>query len=110
MCSGCPACLRSAFGGAVNANVADTHTDAPVHSCCDLQRHTIHLDGGDSLGTIVSDRDRCVGLETYLHVGQVEASLEASSSSSDEQATRKQRKGATKEVDDLGVRAPQYQT
>ena len=72
-----------------------------------------HLDGGDSLGATVSDRDRCVGLETYLHDGQVEASSEASGSSSYEEATRKLRgsyeeatSGATKEVGDLGVRAP----
>ena len=77
---------------------------APVHSCRDLQRHTIHLDGGDSLGTVVSDIDRCVGLETYLHDGQVEASSEASSSSSDEEATS----GATKGEEDMGVRAPWY--
>ena len=33
MCSGYTACLRSAFGGAVNVNVADTHTDAVPHPC-----------------------------------------------------------------------------
>ena len=33
MYSGCPACLRSAFGGAVNVNVSVTHTDAAPHPC-----------------------------------------------------------------------------
>ena len=33
MYSGCTACLRSVFGGAVHANVADTHTDAVPHPC-----------------------------------------------------------------------------
>ena len=72
-----------------------------MHSSRDLQPHTIHLDG---LGTVVSNRDRCVGLGTCLHDGQVASSSEARSSSSYEEATS----GATKEVDDLGVRAPQY--
>ena len=31
--SGCTACLRSPFGGALNVNVADTHADAVPHSC-----------------------------------------------------------------------------
>ena len=75
-----------------------------VFESCFAASHAIHLDGGDSLGATVSDRDRCVGLETYLHYGQVASSLEARSSSSYEEATS----GATKEVDDLGVRAPQY--
>ena len=60
---------------------------APVHSSRDLLPHAIHFDGRDSLGATVSDRDRCVGLETYLQDGQVEASSEASGSSSYEEAT-----------------------
>ena len=75
-----------------------------MHSCRDLLPHTIHLDGGDSLGAIVGNRGLCVGLETYLHDGQEEASSEARSSSSYEEATS----GAPEEEEDLGVRAPQY--
>ena len=73
-----------------------------MYSSRDLVPHAIHFDGGDSLGTVVRYIDRCVGLETYLHDGQVEASSEASSSSSDEEVTS----GATKGEEDLGVRAP----
>ena len=60
---------------------------APVHSCRDLLPHAIHFDGGDSLEAIVGNRGRYVGLETYLHDGQVEASSDAGSSSSYEEAT-----------------------
>ena len=45
-----------------------------MRSFRDLPLHAIHLDRGGSLGGTVSDRGRRVGLGTYLHDGQVEAS------------------------------------
>ena len=107
MCSGCTACLRSVFGGAVNVNVADTHTDAVPHPCIRVVicSHTpfISMEEIHSEQPLVTE----IVVSALKHASMMvkwQASSEARSSSSYEEATS----GATKEVDDLGVRAPQY--